>query len=118
MMDDVCKLIAEDGVTTDEYLNEVPAYSEREVFCRVSGITRSEFYSAATADLQPEWTIRLSDFKDYNGEKLVEYDGEVYSVIRTYRDGGSFHSRGGLAPNEIELIIGHKIGDTERRVKP
>lgn len=116
MIDDVCTLIADKGTTVDEYLNEVSDYTEKEIFCRVSGITRSEFYAAATAGLEPEWTIHISDFRDYNGERLVRYKGQLYSVIRVYRDAGSFHSRGGMSPNEVELIIGQRIGNTGKAV--
>ena len=110
MLDGVCTLIGDGEITLDEYLNEVPTETEREVFCRVSSTFRNEFYQAATAGLRPEWTIRLSDFAEYQGEQKVRYNGEVYSVLRTYRDDGSFHNRGGMGPNELELIIGYKVG--------
>lgn len=116
MIDDVCTLIGAGETTLDEYLNEVSEREEREVMCRVSDVVRHEFYQAATAGLQPEWTIRLSDFAEYNGEKEVRYKGKVYSVLRTYRDDGSFHSRNGMFPNEIELIVGYKIGTAAKGV--
>lgn len=114
MIDAVCTLIGEGETTLDKYLNENTTETEREVFCQVSGVVRNEFYQAATAGLRPEWTIRLSDFAEYQGEKKVRYDGEVFSVLRTYRDDGSFHRGTGMRPNELELIIGHKIGTAER----
>lgn len=110
MIDAVCTLIGDGETTLDEYLNEVTTTKERDVFCRISSAARNEFYQAATAGLRPEWTIRLSDFAEYQGETKVRYNGETYSVLRTYRDGGSFHERGGMGPNELELIIGYKVG--------
>lgn len=110
-MDSVCKLIKEDTTGRDKYGNPQVAETAREVFCQVYGITRSEFYSAATADLHPELTIRLSDFMDYEGEDLVEHEGVRYSVIRTYRDSGSMHRGGIMDPNGIELICGRRIGN-------
>lgn len=110
-MDDVCKLIKRDTTGRDKYGNPEVTETEREVFCKVYGITRSEFYQAAVADLHPEITVRLSDFLDYEGEDLVEYRGIRYSVIRTYRDSGSFHHDSGMDPNAIELVLGRKVGD-------
>lgn len=111
-MDSVCTLIKKTGSTFDEYGNEIETLQEREVFCQVFGVTRSEFYSAATVDLSPELTIRLTDFADYEDEKLVKHDGQLYSVIRTYRDRGSWHRGGGsMDTNAIELICERKIGN-------
>lgn len=115
-MDDVCTLIKETAGGYDQYGNPTGETEEREVMCQVYGVTRSEFYSAATVNLHPEYTIVLSDFADYDGEKKLRYNGALYSVIRTYRDRGSMqHSRGGnyveQAPNAIELVVGRKIGD-------
>lgn len=114
MIDDVCTLIGVGETTLDEYLNEIDTICERDVFCRVSSAVRNEFYQAATAGLKPEWTIRLSDFREYQGEMKVRYNDEVYDVLRTYRDGGSYHNRGGMGPNEIELILGYKLGTAGR----
>ena len=112
-MDDVITLIQETVTGHDEFGNEIIRKSEREVFCQVYGITRSEFYSAAVADLHPEITARLSDFVDYEGEKLARYQGVLYSIIRTYRDRGSFSggSRTQQDQNAIELILQRKVGD-------
>lgn len=104
-MDDVCTLVKE-VISYDAYGRTVVTKTSREVFCRVSGITRSEFYAAASAGMNPEITITLSDFMDYEGEKLVEYDGQTYSVIRTYRNS----ERTG---NMIELIVERKVGTME-----
>ena len=112
-MDGIAYLIAEGAESFDADGNRVVEQTGRMVYCQIYGVTRSEFYQAATVDLQPEITLRLSDFAEYAGEKLVEFEGTLYSVIRTYRDTGSFH-RGqgaGMAPNEIELILERKIGD-------
>lgn len=109
MIDGVATLISE-AETYDQYGNRVGTLTERDVFCRVSGVTRSEYYQAATVDLQPEITITLSDYADYQGEKVVRMDGVLYSVIRTYRDAGSHHSGRGMDANAIELVLERKIG--------
>lgn len=108
-MDDVLTLIKDGAISYDEYGNEVKAQTERDVFCQIFSVTRNEFYAAATANLHPEITARLSDFTEYEGETLARYDGVLYSVIRTYRDRGSFHHGG--TPNAIELVLERKIGN-------
>lgn len=113
-MDAVCTLIKETVTGRDKYGNPIVEKCEREVFCQAFGITRSEFYAAAVADLQPELTIRLSEADDYEGEDTVEYEGVRYSVIRTYRDSGSFHRGGGMPLNAIELVVGRTIGDGKK----
>ena len=111
-MDDVITLVKEQITGRDEYGNEIVEKTKREVFCQVYGITRSEFYAAATNDLHPEWTIRLADFRDYDGEKLAKFHNAFYDIIRTYRDGGSFHKGSGLDLNGIELILQRRVGNT------
>lgn len=121
-MDDVITLIGESVVSYDEHGNEIQTARERTVMCRIYGVTRNEFYQAAVADMHPEITARLSDFMDYQGEQLARYNGVLYSVIRTYRDGGSYHHKGlsnrqggGFDPNAIELILERKIGNGKER---
>lgn len=112
-MDDVITLIKNEQIDHDEYGNEEITQTERDVFCQVYGVTRSEFYSAATANMHPELTIRISDAVDYEGELNAEFHGVKYSVIRTYRDKGSMQQGhgSGMSPDAIELILERKIGD-------
>ena len=115
-MDHAVKLIHKEEHGRDKYGNPVEVTVEREVLCQLHGVTRSEFYSAATANLHPEYIVRLSDFAEYQGEKLVEYDGELFSVLRVYRDRGSMgHNQPGatspMSSNWVELTIGRKIGN-------
>lgn len=114
-MDAVITLIKTEITGRDAYGNEVTEQTERDVFCQVFGVSRSEFYSAATAGMHPDLTVRLSDFMDYEGEELARYEGALYSIIRTYRDRGAMgHGRAtqwsGMDPNAIELTLQKKIG--------
>ena len=115
-MDDVITLIKDGQIDYDEYGNEEITQTESDVFCQVFGVTRSEFYSAATANMHPDITIRLSDEIDYEGETTARFHGELYSVIRTYRDRGSMqHAKVGnyerMPAGAIELVLERKIGD-------
>lgn len=59
----------------------------REVLCGLRSVTRSEFYRANATGYKPELVFILADYYDYNGETLVDYDGQRYRIIRTYRTG-------------------------------
>lgn len=102
MMDDIAILIAESGPTYDTLGNPEYTRTERQVFVREDSVTRSEFYSAAQAGLKPEIVLILSEFIDYQNEKLISYHGEEYTIIRTYRRRNS---------NELELILEKKVAN-------
>lgn len=72
-------------VTQDEALNEIETYTERTVLVRPRSVYASEFYQAAAVGLKPSLTLVLASFADYDGEKLVEYNGKEYTVTRTYQ---------------------------------
>lgn len=53
------------------------------VFCSVNSVTASEFFEGGRNGLNPE--LQFTMFAgDYNGERIVEYDGNRYGVYRTY----------------------------------
>lgn len=83
MFRDVLTLIAEDpkahGVT------DKPKETERTVFCTVRSVGMNEAYQALANGLQPQFVFVLSDFDDYDGEKICEYNGKRYRIVRTYR---------------------------------
>lgn len=54
------------------------------VFAEIRSVSMKEFYLAANDGIEPELIFRLTDYSDYNGEKLVRYDGDEWDVIRTY----------------------------------
>lgn len=71
----------------DEYGDLVVTETSREVFARMGSIGQKEFYQAHAIGLQPELKFILADYLDYEGETLVEYNGQRYRVLRTYRAG-------------------------------
>lgn len=80
---DVIRLI---GTTTqkDEYgVPRVVDTEPREVMCQVGSVTRSEFFNAGRNGLNPEFVFRVF-FADYEGERIVEYNGKRYGIYRTY----------------------------------
>lgn len=73
--------------------------TSRDVFCQVESVTRAEFFEGGRNGLNPEF--RMSMFSgDYNGERLLMYNGNTYSIYRTF-----------IAKNDIiELYVERKGG--------
>ena len=61
--------------------------TSREVFCRQLNIGTKEFYQASAVDRHPEAKVALPDYLEYEGETLADYNGQRYSILRTYRVG-------------------------------
>lgn len=97
MFNDIACLCAE-TVTQDKYLNEKKTITPREVFVKPKSISSSEFYRAATTDFHPDITLVLADDYDYDGEKIVYYDGRFFDVIRTHEN-----------RNRMELVLQERI---------
>lgn len=83
MYDSVATLKAYGTPTYDEYGNEVLSITETEVFVQPRGVYQSEFYNAAQLGLHPSITFVLTNKADYSGEKVIEWEGTEYTVIRT-----------------------------------
>ena len=102
MYDSVATLKAYGTTTYDEYGNEVLSITETEVFVQPRGVYQSEFYNAAQLGLKPSLTLFLSNREDYDGQKVLEFEGTEYNVIRVdwnaQRDG-------------ISLICEERVGD-------
>ena len=92
-MNELLILISDDG-------------TQREVFCEVRSIGQKEFYDSYATDFYPELKIVLADHLDYEGERLVEYDGRRYRIVRTYRTGQSMELTVERAPAEEGGIYG------------
>jgi len=102
MYDSVATLKAYGTPTYDEYGNEVPNITETEVFVQPRGVYQAEFYNAAQLGLKPSLTLFLTNRDDYSGQKILDFEGTEYNVIRidwnAQRDG-------------ISLICEERVGD-------
>lgn len=78
-------ILKAEQITLDEYLNEVRTYTTREVFVKPRSVYASDFYEAARSGLQPSAVLVLSNPEDYQGEKVAEYNGKDYTIIRVYQ---------------------------------
>lgn len=82
MYDDVATLVSYGSSTFDDYGNESIVTEKTDVFVMPRGVYQNEYYNAAQAGLKPTITFVLANRADYNDEKVVEYNGRVYTVIR------------------------------------
>lgn len=71
----------------NEVITLIKGDTSRDVFCGLRSIGQAEFYEASARDFYPEMKFVLRDYLDYDNEQLVEYQGQRYSVLRTYRAG-------------------------------
>ena len=77
-------------------------WTKREIFARVESVSMSEFYQAGMRGLDPDYKLTIW-MNEYENEELVDYNGKIYAVYRTYRrDDG-----------RIELYVSEKKGDEE-----
>ena len=76
MYEDVATLISYGASTFDEYGNESITTE------KTRGVYQNEYYNAAQVGLKPSITFVISTREDYNNEKVVEYNGHVYTVDR------------------------------------
>ena len=79
----VIKLIS-GNYTQDEIGQFITEETSRLVFCDVRSITREEWFNAGRNGLKPSYVFIVFE-PDYQGEKIVEFNGIRYGVYRTYR---------------------------------
>lgn len=78
----------------NELLTLIKGETSRDVFCGLRSIGQKEFYEAKAVDFYPELKFVLADYLDYDGERLCEYNGQRYTVLRTFRTG-----------QELEIVV-------------
>lgn len=85
---DIVVLIGETPEARGIY--DAPTPSRRTVFVTVDGVGLTEVYTAMAQGFRPEIKFHLELAEDYERERILEYHGELYSVIRTQldREGG------------------------------
>ena len=82
MYDGIAILKAYGEPTYDGYGNEFIPEINTTVFVQPRGVYQSEFYNAAQLGLKPSLTLFLSNREDYEGQKVLDFEGAEYNVIR------------------------------------
>lgn len=75
-------------LSTQKTQNDYGVWEEtpvkHDVFCQVGSVTGAEFFEGGRNGLNPEFRMKLF-FGDYNGEKMLIYNGNTYSIYRTFQ---------------------------------
>lgn len=58
--------------------------TNHDVYCTWRSIGMREAYTARSIGLNPELVFTLSNHAEYGGEKLCEFGGVRYRIVRTY----------------------------------
>lgn len=87
---------------TDELNQYIAVDKSKTVFCSIESIGQREWETAARMGFKPEIRATISRY-EYHGEKVVQIDGQRYSVYRTYVN----------KSEEIELYLERQTGTEE-----
>lgn len=99
-MNQIISLYKKDKFIVDDDGNQKISYTSHEVFAKVKSVTKLEFYQASNTDLKPSIVFIIS-LLDYDNERKIEYDGNEYSVLRTYQ----------IDSERIEITCERKLTD-------
>lgn len=84
-MNEILVLIGQKDVTTTSIGDLVQRESRRTVFADRKSVGATYKLQALAGGLRPKYRFVLSDYLEYQGETQVEYEGNRYRVIDTYR---------------------------------
>ena len=73
---------------------------EREIFARMSDVTRAEFFSGGEAGFRPELRFTVAEV-EYGGEARLIWNGRAYAIHRTYHVPGT---------DDLELYAQREVG--------
>lgn len=63
---------------------QMPVDEGREVYCDVQSVGMREAYEAMAHGHHPEWVLVLSDYGEYQGERICLFEGARYRIMRSY----------------------------------
>ena len=78
----VAYLVKQEWLQDDEGIMHDDAV-KRKVFCKLSSINSQEWFEGGRNGLNPQFKFSMFSH-DYHGETLIEYEGVMYSIYRTY----------------------------------
>lgn len=88
--------------TQDDLGEWVETQTKDDVFAIISSVSMSEFYQAGLQGFKPEYQMTVW-MTEYDNQELVEYNGKIYSVYRSYRRNDG----------RIELYVTEKKGEED-----
>lgn len=72
-------------VTETDDLNQIveKTRTDSTIYAEIDSVTQTEFFSAGRLGFQPDFKATIYDF-EYSGQKILKYNGKLYSIYRTY----------------------------------
>ena len=107
MYDDLIVLVDETETgEKDNYGDKIIQEVRKEVLAQRMSIGMKEFYQAQTDGMKPEIKFKLADCYDYDNQKIVDYEGFRYKVLRTYQSGNELEITcyGGVRKNASTTV--------------
>lgn len=95
---EVIQLVAEDPGAHGVF--DSVTETARTVFAEIRSVGYSEFYTAKSAGIEPSIVFVLTDYMEYEGEKIVLFDNVRYRVVRTYTNGQTIELTCEVATND------------------
>lgn len=93
--------LRKETITEDDIGNTISSLtSSNKCYAKKQSIRTNEFYNATMTGLTPSCEFVIKRL-NYNGESELEYNNEIYSVIRTIDPKNKF---------DIVLVCSRKIG--------
>lgn len=97
LFEDVCCLCKP---TIEEDVNGIQrtvGLEKREVYCKVGALYAKEFYDAWQSGIQDalKFVVNVEDWRE-GKEKIIEYEGDTYTVYRKFYAGDSVELYGRL----------------------
>lgn len=82
---DVVTLVGENPAAHGVF--DAPLEERRTVYAVVRSVGMQEVYQAMANGLHPSLVFKIADATDYIGEKIAEFHGKLYRIVRTYQTG-------------------------------
>lgn len=99
LYESTCLLIGKKTMVDENGVVQDSITTRTEVFCKVGGVYEKEFFDAYQSGIKAQ--LKLVIFRgDYNGEMLVEFEDEIFSVYRRYPSG-----------DDMELYLRKDVGE-------
>ena len=87
--------------------------TRRKTYCEEKSLSMSEVYQARASGFSPTIRLMLPQDFEYRGETICEYKGELYSIIRDYRD----EKTGNSTELTLERIRGNAAKPTSQETQ-
>lgn len=102
MFNEIITLVSAGTTTTNIYGDVITTEATADIFAELKSIGQTEFWQAQAAGFKPELKFVIQDYRDYDNQKIIEYDDVRYTVLRTYK----------TQSDQLEIVVKRGVDDT------